>query len=184
MLTKKEIIDIFDNGTEEEQLEIVYKTHYQDGWAHFDNFWSDKDVALTEFNRCVLDGYKAEYAVENNYLIPAKAKHYIADYDLDAYNQWHFMEGDAFIRKSDELDLPDGHIYTYSAGFQKLSFDIKHTRRPVVVDKESNCLSGPGVCYKKTHNADLIFLYKTPERYLYIYYLMSNKANLVLEESL
>lgn len=185
MLTKNEVIDIFKNGTEEEQLEIVYRTRYQEQpepWKHFANFWSDKDVALTEFRKCILDGYIAEQEVEEKYLKPAVKHRVLSNYELDAYNPYHFMQGDTFIRKSSELDKPDGHIW---AGIYRYSFDIKHTHKYVVLNKQDNCLYGPGVCYKKTHNADYIFLYQFEEKALYVYTLMDDgKARLALKQDL
>ena len=182
MLTKRELIEIFKNGTEEEQLKIVYGTHYKANWRHFDKFWSDKDVALDEFRTCILDGYIAENIIEEKYLKPAKAHHLISNYELDKYNPYHFMEGDAFIRKESELNQPDGRLW---AGTDRYTFEIKHTRGRVVYNPEDNRLYGSGVCLDKTHNADYVFLYQMDQEVLYVYSIDSEgNANLLFSQNL
>lgn len=182
MLTKKEVIEIFKNGTEEEQLEIVYRTHYTANWRHYDEFWTNKYVALDEFRTCILDGYIAEDIIEEKYLKPAKEHHLISDYELDKYNPYHFMQGDAFIRKESELNQPDGRLW---AGIDRYTFEIKHTRGRVVYCPEDNRLYGSGVCLDKTHNADYVFLYQMNQEALYVYSIdFEGNANLLFREDL
>lgn len=170
MLTKREVARIFREGTREEQLKIVYGTHYAikpKPWNHYFGFWDDPEIALKEFRDCILPGYAAEERVERDYLIPAKGKGVWKDYTMDFLNDYHFMEGDPFIREESELNQPDGHLWDMRGN--ELTFDIKCTCRNVTEDRGHFFGGGLVLDPEKAHNADWILLYQRNEQKLYFY---------------
>jgi hypothetical protein len=182
MLTKREVARIFREGTREEQLRVAYGTRYQDGWDHYDGFWDDPDIALREFRDCILPGYAAEERVERDYLIPAKGKGVWKDYTIDSLNDWHFMQGDEMMRFPEDFNQPDGHLWDMRGN--EFTFDIKETKRPVFYDDDDE-LVGPGVCFRQTHGANIIFLYQRQENKLYFYSIgLDDKGKLIAEKVL